>query len=198
VRGILTILLSAVLIATPAFAKGRTHSKIHWMTTQNVSQTGTAAAAAVAVSPDDDSTISCANTSIPMAAPQMPVVVALSTNPVTTNPFDALYAGSVLLANTTPNCLTFHVVAYVGDPTGCTDFASCSPLMTKLSGIFDNNICGGGQAPVPYTFSQTSVPASNTARFYIAVTIDDNGFAGSTGTCVYNAGHSEEHDHVGP
>ena len=166
----------------------------HWSTTQNVAATGDAASPNAAGLGNLGAL--CANSDIPVGI-ETPIAEASSVNSVDSNPFDVVLSGQLLLKNPNQVCIMMHVAAYVGTPSGCDSFATCAPQMTRLTGIYDNMVCGGLETSVPFTLNQVALPATDTAMEYLTVTVDFNGFnGGSDGECVSTSGYSDEHDHI--
>ena len=170
----------------------------HWSTTQNIAASGKVvghSSAATAVSANDLGS-QCQNSTIPVSTETV-VAESTSTNTIDSNPWDVVVNGQVLLQNPNRIGIKIHVAAYVGTPTNCDSFDSCSPKMVKLVDIFDGTVLGGVEQPIPFTLTQADIAANDTAKEYITVTVDDNTFPGrSNGLCVSASGFSDEHDHI--
>jgi len=178
---------SIVLVAVTALLLGHVpaaHAKkkaAHWMTTQALVPSGTP----------------CTNSTL---ANQVETVVAEGTS-VSEIPSDGanwqfVVEGGITLSPTNPNqTFPVQVFGYVGAPTGCSDFPTCSPQMTKIP-VLSTMVLGGGATPfqivAPFNLTLNSVASNQTARFFVTVMPDAG--ADNTATCVAAFYNSLEHN----
>jgi hypothetical protein len=180
-RSIVLIAATAMLLGHIPAAHAKKKKAAHWMTTQALVPSGTP----------------CTNSTL---ANQVETVVAEGTS-VSEVPSDGsnwqfVVEGGVTLAPTNPD-LTFpvQVFGYVGAPTGCSDFPSCSPQMTKIP-VLSTMVLGGGASPfqivAPFNLPLTSLASNQTARFFVTVMPEFSG--DTTITCVAAFYNSLEHN----
>jgi hypothetical protein len=176
---VLTVATAMLLLHIPiAHAKKKA---AHWMTTQALVPSGTP----------------CTNTTL---ANQVETVVAQGTS-VSAAPSDGsnwqfVVEGGVTLEPTNPNVsFPITVFGYVGTPSGCSDFPTCSPMMARIP-VLSSMVLGGGPSPfqivAPFNLTLNSVEPSQTARFFITVMPEYTG--NSTTTCVAAFYNSLEHN----
>lgn len=194
------VLTVALMLPTAAWARRHRPFYKNWTTTQNVvSAAVPQAASAVSANFESNSTL-CANTADPIGSGQeIPIAVASSVdgNPGSTTNWQMVMQGSILVVNNdVSNPVTIHFIGYVGNPTGCTDFASCSPLMTRIPGLFDGFLNGGEEKAIPFTLSQDQIPPTGTGLIYVAILIDSNGDSGQTVTCLSPSFMTTEHNDI--
>ena len=199
--GIVCVNKAGVLHVRAVCAKKETPLSLgsggHWSTTQNVATVGKPTNAGVkAAAVINNLSSLCNNTDIPVGV-ETPVAQASSVNTIDSSAWDLVLSGQLLLKNPNGRGVTIHVAAYVGTPTNCDSFATCSPQMERLDGIFDNVLLGNVEVAVPFTLSQSALDANQAGMEYLTVLVDDNTVPGaSDGLCVSASGFSDEHDHV--
>jgi hypothetical protein len=180
-RAIIYFAATALLLGHVPTADAKKKKPAQWVTTQALVPSGTP----------------CTNSTL---ANQVETVVAQGTS-VSAVPSDGsnwqfVVEGGVTLAPTNPD-LTFpvQVFGYVGAPTGCSDFPSCSPQMTKIP-VLSTMVLGGGTSPfqivAPFNLPLTSLASNQTARFFVTVMPEFSG--DTTITCVASFYNSLEHN----
>ena len=180
-RAIVSIAATMLLFGHVPTADAKKKTPAQWVTTQALVPSGSA----------------CTNATL---ANQVETVVAQGTA-VSAVPSDGsnwqfAVGGGVTLAPTNPD-LTFpvQVFGYVGAPTGCSDFPSCSPQMTKIP-VLSTMVLGGGASPfqivAPFNLTLTSLAPNQTVRFFVTVMPEFSG--DTTITCVAAFYNSLEHN----
>lgn len=203
----LTLALGLFLAANPAWAKRPTYR--NWTATENIRASGNVVSSPSSAAAVTDTAIPNATVTNPCdgstAIPNSTETPLLAISSVDADTGDKqnwieVAVGSVSItpsAVNTVGCPFVHVFAYTGFPTGCTDFASCAPLMTKRS-LLNLPICAGSVQTVNFLLPQVNIPPTDTAQTFISVVVDpDTASATDQQTCAGANFFTLEHNSLG-